>query len=147
MSFALAQTSYFFCFCCLVSSRLCGHNSPYKRWTWSASSEWQQSFIIKRLYLHTQRRLTGTPYSSFTYQRNPSDPIINPSPISWGWLFHRAPTIFCLKLALSLHTQAILNRVSHRSSLRVELPRPNLVLYFFISINSEPCSNQSIISL
>jgi len=31
--------------------------------------------------------LTGTPYSSFTYQRNPSDPTINPSPTSMSCVF------------------------------------------------------------
>jgi hypothetical protein len=41
----------------------------------------------KEIVVSTQRRLTGTPYSSFTYQRNPSDPIINPSPISMSCIF------------------------------------------------------------
>lgn len=53
-----------------------------------------------------RRRLTGTPYSSFTNQRNPSDPIINPSPISMGRIFFNgAQTICCLKLAIAFDAQ------------------------------------------
>ena len=90
-----------------------------------------------RLYVHhTRRRLTGTPYSSFTYQRNPSDPIINPSPISMGRVFFNgAQTICCLKLAIAFHTQAIPDRGFNRSSLRVEHPRPNRVYCCLSSLN------------
>ena len=57
--------------------------------------------------LYMRRRLTGTPYSSFTYQRNPSDPIINPSPISMGRIFFNgAQTICCLKLAIAFDAQS-----------------------------------------
>ena len=86
-----------------------------------------------RLCLHTRRRLTGTPYSSFTYQRNPSDPTINPSPMSTGCIFFiRARTICCLKLAFAFDTRVNLSPfypswVSHQPSTGIELPRSNTV--------------------
>jgi hypothetical protein len=49
--------------------------------------------------------------------------------------FYRAQTICCLKLAIAFHTQANPDRVSHRSSLRVELPRPNRVCCCLSSLN------------
>jgi len=64
--------------------------------------------------------LTGTPYPSFTNQRNPSNPTINPSPISMGRIFFNgAQTICCLKLAIAFDTQNVLDRVLHRSSMGV----------------------------
>jgi hypothetical protein len=44
--------------------------------------------------------------------------------------FNGAQTICCLKLAIAFDTQAHLDRVSHRSSLRIELPRSNRVCCF-----------------
>ena len=41
--------------------------------------------------------------------------------------FNGAQTICCLKLAIAFHTQDYPDQVSHRSSLRVEQPRPNRV--------------------
>jgi hypothetical protein len=46
-----------------------------------------QSLYYNEIVLRHGGGLTGTPYSSFTYQRNPSDPIINPSPTSMSCVF------------------------------------------------------------
>ena len=97
------------------------------RFWWDYVTYSIQNYTILYRMHYTRRRLTGTPYSSFTYQRNPSDPRRTKSYKLGLYLFHMAPTICCLKLAIAFHTQAIPDRVSHRSSLRVEVPRPNRV--------------------
>jgi hypothetical protein len=67
----------------------------------------EQPLYHNEIRVTRRRRLTGTPYSSFTYQRNPSDPMINPSPISMSCIFfYRAQTICCLKLAIAFDAQS-----------------------------------------